>query len=132
MTKSIEYRTCRSCREVIQKPVTLIRKFPELFKLAEPQPDPYRWATADAAESTSCGTGGPFTAHAPATPVECVIDDDSGRCVNYVADHANAPNLHACPAGEGGGPGDVPGGVHAAPSAWPPHRRPTGMSWPGR
>ena len=152
MTKSIEYRTCRSCREVIQKPVTLIRKFPELFKLAEPQPDPYRWATADAAESTSCGTGGQFTVHAPATPVECVIDD-TGQCVNYVADHASAPNLHACPAGEGRGPGDVPGAahgrrtggpalapadsrgtrrgygrsaVHAVPSAWPPHWRPLG------
>lgn len=55
--------------------------------------------------------GGPLAAHAPATPVECVADGNGGQCVNYVADHANGPNLHACPAGEGGRPGDGPGGA---------------------
>jgi hypothetical protein len=107
MTMSIGYRTCRSCRKVIQKPVTLVSKFPQLFKLPEPRPDPYRWATADAAQSTACGTGGPHAAHAPATQAECVRDD-SGQCVNYAADHAAAPNLHACPvagARPGGGLG---------------------------
>jgi hypothetical protein len=108
MTRSIDYRTCRSCRGVIQKPVTLIGKFPELFKLPEPQPDPYRWATADAAESTSCDMAGQVAAHTPATQAECVLDESSGKCVNYVADHANGPNKHACPAGEGGRPGTGP------------------------
>jgi len=32
------------------------------------------------------------------------MDDNSGQCVNYAADHADGPNLHACPAGEGGRP----------------------------
>jgi hypothetical protein len=114
MTKSIDYRTCRSCRRVIQQPVPLIRKFPELFKAPVPQPDPYAWATADAAETTPCDMEGPPASHAPATPMECVMDDDnSGRCVNYAADFANGPNLHACPAGEGGRPGDGPGVARA-------------------
>ena len=113
MTRSIDYRTCRSCRGVIQKPVTLIGKFPELFKLPEPQPDPYRWATADAAETTSCDTAGQAAAHSPAAPAECVMDDDSGQCVNYAADHANGPNLHACPAAAAVRPGAAPGVARA-------------------
>jgi hypothetical protein len=109
MTMSIGYRTCRSCHKVIQKPVTLVSKFPQLFKLPEPQPDPYPWTTADAAQATSCDAGGPPGAHTPATPSECVTDD-SGQCVNYAADHATAPNLHACPVGGGGArPGAGPG-----------------------
>jgi hypothetical protein len=100
---SIGYRTCRSCRKVIQKPVTLVSKFPQLFKLPEPQPDPHPWTTTDAAQATSCDTGGPTAAHTPATPSECVTDD-SGQCVNYAADHATAPNQHACPVGGGGRP----------------------------
>jgi hypothetical protein len=108
MTQSVEYRTCRSCRRVIQKPVPLIHKFPELFKLPEPQPDPYRWATADVAQATSCDAGEPFTAHAPATPTECVLDDEAGQCVNHAADYASGPNLHACPSGEAGRPGEPP------------------------
>jgi hypothetical protein len=83
---------------VIQKPIPLIHKFPQLFKLPEPQPDPYRWATADAAEVTSCETEGQLASHTPATPAECVLDDDSGQCVNFAADSARGPNRHACPA----------------------------------
>jgi hypothetical protein len=101
MTMSIGYRTCRSCRKVIQKPVTLVSKFPQLFKLPQSEADPYRWTTADAAQATSCETGGPPAAHTPATQAECVTDD-SGQCVNYAADHATAPNLHTCPVSGGG------------------------------
>jgi hypothetical protein len=113
MARSIEFRTCRSCRQVIQKPVTLMRKFPELFKLPEPQPDPYHWATAEDAECTSCDAGGTPAAHAPAAPAECVADGDDGHCVNYVADHAGGPNLHACPARRAERPVSYPGAVRA-------------------
>ena len=98
MTQSVDYRTCRSCGKVIQKTIPLIQKFPQLFKLPAPQPDPYRWATADAAEVTSCGTAGeePLSAHTPAAPTECVRNSGSGQCVNYAADYPNGPNKHAC------------------------------------
>jgi hypothetical protein len=96
MTQSVDYRTCRSCGKVIQKRTALIHKFPQLFKLSEPQPDPYQWATADSAEVISCGTQPPSPAHEPAPPAECVMDDDSGQCVNYAAEYPGGPNLHAC------------------------------------
>ena len=96
MTQSVDYRTCRSCGQVIQKPTVLIHRFPQLFQLSEPQPDPYEWATADSAELTSCGPRQPSPAHEPAAPAECVMDDDSGQCVNYAAEYPGGPNLHAC------------------------------------
>jgi hypothetical protein len=96
MTQSVDYRTCRSCGQVIQKRTALIHKFPQLFKLSEPQPDPYKWATADSAELTTCGTQEPSPAHDPAAPAECVRDDDNGQCVNYAAEYPGGPNLHAC------------------------------------
>ena len=96
MTQSADYRTCRTCGRVIQKRTALIHKFPQLFELPEPQPDPYRWATADAAELTACGTGEPDAAHLPAAPADCVTGDDGGQCVNYAAEYPGGPNLHAC------------------------------------
>ncbi len=107
MTQSVDYRTCRSCGQVIQKPTALIHKFPQLFKLSEPQPDPYKWTTADSAELTTCGTREPAAAHDPVAPTECVTDNDSGQCVNYAAEYPGGPNLHACrdraAAGKGAG-----------------------------
>jgi hypothetical protein len=128
MTMSIGYRTCRSCRKVIQKPVTLVSKFPQLFKLPQSEADPYRWTTADAAQATSCDTGGPPAAHAPATQAECVMDD-SGQCVNYAADHATAPNLHACPAVGGGRPGGRPGAGPGATRTRAANRKRTIRDW---
>jgi hypothetical protein len=86
--------------------MALIHKFPQLFELSEPQPDPFRWATADAAEITSCDTTGgeALAAHTPAAPTECVRNSDSGQCVNYAADYSNGPNKHACRALPAPGP----------------------------
>jgi hypothetical protein len=96
MTQSVDFRTCRSCGKVIQKQTALIHKFPQLFKLSEPQPDPYQWTTADTAELTECGTRNPSAAHVPAAPTECLAAADGGQCVNYAAEYPGGPNLHTC------------------------------------